>query len=65
MRKFGKACTICQYCKPFINNHCHHIVSLANGGKNTINNGIVLCSRCHDEVHAGIINLEEYTKLND
>ena len=51
---YGDACQCCGYLKPPITNHAHHIVPISEGGKNTINNGIVLCSRCHEEVHAGI-----------
>ena len=35
----------------------HHFVEHAKGGKNTSDNLLVLCSRCHDDVHAGRIDL--------
>lgn len=35
----------------------HHIAHHADGGHNTASNLIVLCSRCHDEVHAGRMDL--------
>lgn len=57
LRKYGSVCMNCGYYKPPVQNHCHHIVSISDGGKNTVNNAIVLCSRCHDEVHAKLINL--------
>jgi len=31
----------------------HHISEHAEGGKNTPDNLVVLCNRCHDDVHAG------------
>lgn len=31
----------------------HHFLEHARGGENTVGNLLVLCSRCHDEVHAG------------
>lgn len=31
----------------------HHVQHHASGGKNAAENLVVLCSRCHDEVHAG------------
>jgi len=31
----------------------HHIYEHARGGMNTENNLLVLCSRCHDDIHAG------------
>lgn len=51
---YGPQCQLCGYYKPPLSNHVHHIVPLSEGGLNTIRNGCVLCSRCHDEVHAGI-----------
>jgi 5-methylcytosine-specific restriction endonuclease McrA len=57
VRLFGPNCKICGYYKPSVTNPCHHIVPLSQGGKNTIRNGVVLCVRCHSEVHAGLINL--------
>lgn len=30
----------------------HHVLAHADGGGNSANNLVVLCSRCHDEVHA-------------
>lgn len=54
---FGSECSNCGYHKPPVKPHVHHIVSLGEGGKNCIRNGIVLCSRCHDEVHAGLLSL--------
>ncbi len=36
----------------------HHFVEHAAGGKNTTDNLLVLCSRCHDEIHAGRIDLK-------
>ncbi len=35
----------------------HHIKEHAKGGKNTLENLIVLCSKCHDEIHSGKRNL--------
>jgi hypothetical protein len=34
----------------------HHFVEHAQGGTNTVENLLVLCSKCHDEVHAGRMN---------
>lgn len=31
----------------------HHVTEHADGGANTVENLVVLCSRCHDDVHAG------------
>jgi hypothetical protein len=35
----------------------HHIENHVDGGQNVASNLIVLCSRCHDEVHAGRMDL--------
>lgn len=35
----------------------HHYVEHAKGGKNTTDNLLVLCSRCHDSVHASKLDL--------
>lgn len=35
----------------------HHLKHHAHGGLNTAENLIVICSRCHDEVHAGRLQL--------
>ncbi|MCA9112129.1 MAG: HNH endonuclease [Planctomycetaceae bacterium] len=31
----------------------HHLDEYQHGGQNTLNNLVVLCSRCHESVHAG------------
>ena len=35
----------------------HHVEYHANGGQNNTDNLIVLCSKCHDNLHAGRIEL--------
>lgn len=35
----------------------HHIAHHADGGSNVASNLVVICSRCHDEVHAGRLEL--------
>jgi HNH endonuclease len=37
----------------------HHLETHASGGHNTPENLVVLCSKCHDEVHAGRLNLPD------
>jgi hypothetical protein len=36
----------------------HHFVEHAQGGKNTVDNLLVLCSKCHDDVHAGRASID-------
>ena len=61
-RAFGVACEICGYHKPPIENHCHHIVEKHRGGTDTIRNSMIVCSRCHDEIHAGILEIPQHIK---
>ena len=58
-----KANGICQDCKkpaPFINKttgepylEIHHIIPLAQGGTDTIDNVVALCPNCHRKRHYG------------
>jgi hypothetical protein len=53
------ACRVCRWAPgPGTVDHArylelHHVVEHKNRGPNTAENLIVLCSRCHDELHAG------------
>ncbi len=31
----------------------HHVIRLADGGSDTINNSVALCPNCHRELHFG------------
>jgi len=56
-RTYGKACMRCGW----DDGPCdtHHINEKSNGGKNRIENGILICPNCHRLVHIGIISPEE------
>ncbi len=56
-KHYGLACCVCGYYKEKVSNHCHHRLPLSQDGKNTVRNGVVLCSRCHEEEHAGYLDL--------
>ena len=43
----------CQYCGRKEELNAHHIMGKGKGGTNTPKNGITLCKKCHDELHAG------------
>ena len=54
---------ICELCKkqgPFLDKNglwfleVHHLLSLAQGGEDTIFNSVALCPNCHRELHYGI-----------
>lgn len=42
----------CYYCHDTENLTFHHIIPLANGGDNRINNFLRLCDKCHKAVHS-------------
>lgn len=60
-KKFGFACTRCgiMFFKttdggvqvPLFGGHCHHVIPLEYGGKDTFDNQTLLCGDCHKEVH--------------
>jgi hypothetical protein len=45
----GKACEVCGWDKAPCD--VHHRVPKADGGKNTVDNGVVLCPNCHRLAH--------------
>jgi 5-methylcytosine-specific restriction enzyme A len=57
-RRFAKGiCDLCEMPAPFQNKQneayleCHHIVWLAKGGDDTIENTVALCPNCHRKMH--------------
>jgi len=56
-------CDLCRKPAPFRNRkgeaylECHHIVPLAAGGEDSLNNAVALCPNCHRKMH--VLNLEE------
>lgn len=60
----GEACKLCGYHNPPVKNHAHHIIPISEGGKNTLANAIMLCSRCHLELHSGLIIIPQEIKDN-
>ena len=50
---------VCRCCKKKDGKlEAHHIVFRSDGGKNTIENLVALCEKCHDDVHHGKIILD-------
>jgi len=49
----------CQHCGAKEELNAHHIRKKSEGGTNTPKNGITLCKKCHDELHAGKWQLEK------
>jgi 5-methylcytosine-specific restriction endonuclease McrA len=58
-QRAGGICELCEKEGPFLDkdNHSflevHHIVSLADGGSDTVDNAVALCPNCHRECHHG------------
>lgn len=62
-RAMGK-CERCKATAPFVRRkdstpylEVHHIIQLANGGEDTVENAVALCPNCHRELHYGLIKL--------
>lgn len=53
IRKYGNRCQSCGWEKGRCDTH--HIIHRSDGGKNTINNGRVLCPNCHRLHHEGTL----------
>lgn len=51
----GFGCVFCGY--PLV--RYHHIIHHADGGLDTSENLVSVCSNCHDEIHAGILQEED------
>lgn len=54
---FASANAQCEHCgakwgnPDFVMLECHHIVPLCEGGANSVQNGILLCRKCHAKAH--------------
>jgi 5-methylcytosine-specific restriction enzyme A len=50
-------CDLCEKPAPFLNKRheayleCHHIIWLAQGGDDTLDNTVALCPNCHRKMH--------------
>lgn len=56
----------CEVCGREDNLHCHHIVPMAQGGKDKVGNGVVLCAGCHRKLHGALstsLSTQEETYL--
>jgi 5-methylcytosine-specific restriction endonuclease McrA len=55
VRKFGRKCWICGNKVSKKKIELHHKEYLSNGGKDKIENYMIVCDTCHDEIHDGNI----------
>ena len=60
VRTFGDKCMACGWDKAPCD--AHHISETANGGKNSVENGIILCPNCHRLAHTEALPVD---KLQD
>lgn len=49
IKRYGRRCMKCGYYGGYI--AIHHIVSLKNGGHSNKDNVVLLCEKCHAEIH--------------
>ena len=61
IKKFGNKCIVCGF---DIVTNVHHIVPRSIGGKNQINNLVILCPNHHAMAHLNFIPVEELIRLN-
>lgn len=47
----------CEYCGSYDNLHIHHIIPLELGGRNSLGNLEIACSKCHHKLHKQISEL--------
>lgn len=65
----NEKCELCKGKAPFITNQdigyfeLHHVVRLADGGSDTVENTVALCPNCHREMHFGKNNIEKTKTL--
>jgi len=53
----------CVKCGSELGLECHHLIWLADGGPDTLDNVITLCSPCHAGVPSGLDETKEYLKI--
>lgn len=68
-RKAGGTCDLCREPAPFLVDgapflECHHVVHLANGGADEIENAVALCPNCHRKMHLIADNSDKQSLLN-
>lgn len=62
-RRASGRCQLCGSLAPFIDQYgnpyleSHHVIWLADGGSDSVDNVVALCPNCHRKMHS--LNLEE------
>lgn len=63
-------CQLCNKPAPFYNKsgeaylECHHVVWIAKGGADEVNNAVALCPNCHRKMHI-LDDSEDVEKLKE
>ena len=71
LRRANGICDLCGESAPFVTNknepylESHHVISLSNGGYDSIVNTVALCPNCHRKMHYGNNNKQNLKKLKD
>lgn len=63
VKELGARCMRCGYGEFLECLDLHHIIAKKKGGKDTIDNLLLLCCNCHFAFHRGRVTLEELGKL--
>lgn len=50
----------CEICGSDLDIHGHHMLDFAFGGEATSDNILVVCKKCHDQVHTGDIVIHTF-----
>lgn len=58
-----RKCRICKKSEFYM--HHHHIVYRSKGGEHTLENVLLLCGKCHSQVHKGQVHLEGDSNQQD
>jgi len=62
VERFGHKCMVCDY---NIIVEAHHIIPKNEGGKTSVDNGVLLCPNHHAEAHAGLFDLVALSKSGE
>ena len=62
VERFGHKCMVCDY-EVII--EAHHILPRNEGGKTSVDNGVLLCPNHHAEAHAGLLDLIALSKSGE
>jgi hypothetical protein len=62
VERFGHKCMVCDY---GVIVEAHHVTPRCDGGKSSIDNGVLLCPNHHAEAHAGLFDLIALSKSGE